>query len=77
LAAYLRARDIDRVFCCGLALYGCVKATAEGARKEQFRTFIIQDASKGRATTDGSSERAMQELDEMGVTTITGDHLEP
>jgi nicotinamidase/pyrazinamidase len=70
LGAYLRVRGFQRVFCCGLALYGCVKATAEGARREQFDTFIIEDACKGRATTDGSNERAEQELKSLGVKII-------
>jgi nicotinamidase/pyrazinamidase len=75
LGAYLRARGIQRVFCCGLALYGCVKATAEGARREQFPAFIITDASKGRAMTDGSNERAVQELEKLGVALLTSDRL--
>lgn len=75
LGAYLRVRGFKRVFCCGLALYGCVKATAEGARREQFDTFIIEDACKGRATTDGSNERAAQELERLGVTIINSGHF--
>jgi nicotinamidase/pyrazinamidase len=71
LAAYLRARGIERVFCAGLALFGCVKATAEGARRERFETFIIEDASKSRARADGSNERAAQELDRLGIRMIT------
>ena len=73
LGAYLRVRGFKRVFCCGLALYGCVKATAEGARREQFDTFIIEDACKGRA--DGSNERAAQELERLGVTIINSGHF--
>lgn len=75
LGAYLHVRGFRRVFCCGLALYGCVKATAEGARLEQFETFIIEDASKGRVTTDGTNERALQELEGLGVTTTNSGHF--
>ena len=75
LGAYLRVRGITRVFCCGLALYGCVKATAEGARLELFETFVIEDASKGRVTLDGSNERAVEELERLGVTTTNSNHF--
>ncbi|MCC6777344.1 MAG: nicotinamidase [Hyphomicrobiales bacterium] len=75
LGAYLHARGFRRVFCCGLALYGCVKATAEGARREQLETFIIEDASKGRETTDGANERAVQELNRLGVITVDSRHF--
>ena len=75
LGAYLRVRGITRVFCCGLALYGCVKATAEGARRELFETFVIEDASKGRVTLDGPNERAVEELERLGVTTTNSNHF--
>jgi nicotinamidase/pyrazinamidase len=52
LAEYLRARGVERVFCCGLSRYGCVKATAEGARRDDFEAFMIEDASAGRASDD-------------------------
>lgn len=75
LAAYLRARGIKRVFCTGVALFGCVKATAEGGHREGFAALIIEDASKGRATTDGSSERAAAELRALGVDMIQSDRI--
>lgn len=75
LAAYLNSRGIKRVYCCGLALFGCVKATAEGARREQFETFVVEDASKGRATTDGSNERAAADLRAFGVGIINSDRI--
>jgi nicotinamidase/pyrazinamidase len=75
LAAYLHARGIKRVFCTGLALFGCVKATAEGALREQFEALIVEDASKGRATTDGSNERAAAELRRLGVDIIVSDRI--
>jgi len=75
LAAYLKARGIKRVFCTGVALFGCVKATAEGAHREGFDAMIIEDASKGRVTTDGSNERAAAELRQRGIDLITSDRL--
>jgi nicotinamidase-related amidase len=56
-------------------LFGCVKATAEGALREQFEALIVEDASKGRATTDGSNERAAAELRRLGVDIIVSDRI--
>jgi len=75
LAAYLKARGIKRVFCTGVALFGCVKATAEGAHREGFEALIIEDASKGRVTTDGSNERAAEDLQRLGIRMITSDQI--
>jgi nicotinamidase/pyrazinamidase len=75
LAGYLHARGIRRVFCAGVALFGCVKATAEGALRERFEAHIVEDASKGRATTDGSNERAVEELRHLGVGIITSERI--
>lgn len=75
LGGYLRARGIERVFCAGLALYGCVAATAEGAAREGFTTFIVEDASKGRVTTDGSNDRIAHALARAGVTLIRSAQL--
>jgi nicotinamidase/pyrazinamidase len=62
LAEYLRARGVERVFCCGLARYGCVKATAEGARREGFEAFMVEEACAGRASDDRAGmERSLAE----------------
>jgi nicotinamidase/pyrazinamidase len=71
LAAYLRARGFRRVFCAGLALFGCVKATAEGARRERFEAVIIEDASKARPVADDTNERAERALRDLGVEFVT------
>ena len=52
LAEYLRGRGMRRVFCSGLARYGCVKASAEGAKRDGFEVFMVKDACAGRATDD-------------------------
>jgi len=48
LAALLKARGLKRVFLCGLALYGCVKFSALGARDAGFPAWVIDDASCSR-----------------------------
>jgi nicotinamidase/pyrazinamidase len=52
LAEYLHGRGMKRVYCAGLSRYGCVKATAEGARRDGFEVFMVEEASAGRATDD-------------------------
>lgn len=44
----LRGRGFQRVFLCGLALYGCVRFSALDARRANFPAFIIDDASRSR-----------------------------
>lgn len=62
LAAYLRERGLDRVFCAGLATDFCVAWTAIDARRAGFETFVVEDACRG-IDTQGSLERAWADLD--------------
>ena len=55
LGDYLKGRGIERVFCCGLARFGCVMQTALGAARDGFETFMIDDASKGRRNADADA----------------------
>ena len=49
LESELRARDVTRVYVCGLAYDYCVGETAEGAALKGFETFLIEDASRAVA----------------------------
>lgn len=46
LADRLRAAGVTDVFVVGLAADFCVKATAEHALDEGFRTYVVEDATK-------------------------------
>ena len=46
MAGYLRERRVQKVFVCGLALDYCVFFTAKDALKENFTTYLIEDASR-------------------------------
>jgi nicotinamidase/pyrazinamidase len=74
LEAYLRARGIARVFATGLALYGCVKFTALGARAAGFETILIDDAACGRPNPE-TDLVAARELAESGVVRIRSSEL--
>lgn len=69
LAAYLKARGINRVFVCGLATDFCVAWTALDARKSAFETYVIEDASRG-IDLMGSLARAWADMKKAGVRRI-------
>jgi nicotinamidase/pyrazinamidase len=69
LAAYLRARQLERVFVAGLATDFCVAWSALDARKAGFETFIIEDACRA-IDTGGSLANAWSNMDKAGVKRI-------
>ncbi|HZH09653.1 MAG TPA: bifunctional nicotinamidase/pyrazinamidase [Microvirga sp.] len=69
LAGYLQERGFKRVFCAGLATDFCVAWTALDAAAAGFETYLIEDASRA-IDTNGSLERARQDLKAAGVQTI-------
>jgi nicotinamidase/pyrazinamidase len=73
LAHYLRGRGFERVFLCGLALYGCVRFSALDARGAGFPTFVIDDASRSRS--DPRSAVMATELAAAGVQRINSTAL--
>ena len=46
LAGYLRDRSVIKVYVCGLAADYCVAFTAKDALKENFETYVIEDATR-------------------------------
>lgn len=46
MAGYLRERKVSNVYICGLAGDYCVGYTAKDALKENFKTFVIEDATR-------------------------------
>ncbi|MES5484372.1 bifunctional nicotinamidase/pyrazinamidase [Bradyrhizobium sp. INPA03-11B] len=69
LAAYLKARNVERVFVAGLATDFCVAWTALDARKAGFETYVVEDACRG-IDTQGSLAKAWADMDEAGVKRI-------
>jgi nicotinamidase/pyrazinamidase len=69
LAAYLKARGINRVFVCGLATDFCVAWTALDARKAGFQTYVIEDACRG-IDLGGSLAKAWTDMKKAGVRRI-------
>ncbi|WP_050424064.1 bifunctional nicotinamidase/pyrazinamidase [Bradyrhizobium tropiciagri] len=69
LAAYLKARNVERVFVAGLATDFCVAWTALDARKAGFETYVVEDACRG-IDTQGSLAKAWADMDKAGVKRI-------
>ena len=69
LAAWLKARKIQRVFVAGLATDFCVAWTALDARKAGFDAYVIEDASRG-IDTQGSLAKAWADMAKAGVKRI-------
>ena len=69
LAAYLKARNIARVFVAGLATDFCVAWTAMDARKAAFETYVVEDACRG-IDTQGSLAKAWDDMTKAGIKRI-------
>lgn len=69
LAAYLKARKLQRLFIAGLATDFCVAWTATDARKAGFEAFVIEDACRG-IDTQGSLAKAWADMTKAGVKRI-------
>jgi nicotinamidase/pyrazinamidase len=69
LAAYLKARKLQRLFVAGLAADFCVAWTALDARKAGFETYVVEDACHG-IDTQGSLAKAWADMTTAGVKRI-------
>jgi nicotinamidase/pyrazinamidase len=74
LAAYLRAREIKRLFVAGLATDFCVAWTALDARKAGFETYVVEDACRA-IDADGSLAKAWADMAKAGVKRIRSGDL--
>ena len=69
LAAYLKARKLQRLFVAGLATDFCVAWTALDARKAGFETYVVEDACRG-IDAQGSLAKAWADMAKAGVKRI-------
>ncbi|WP_298107108.1 bifunctional nicotinamidase/pyrazinamidase [Bradyrhizobium sp.] len=69
LAAWLKARKLQRLFIAGLATDFCVAWTALDARKAGFDAFVVEDACRG-IDTHGSLAKAWADMEKVGVKRI-------
>jgi nicotinamidase/pyrazinamidase len=69
LAAWLKARKLQRLFIAGLATDFCVAWTAMDARKAGFESYVIEDACRS-IDTQGSLAKAWADMAKAGVKRI-------
>lgn len=75
LGDYLKGRGADEIFVLGLATDYCVKYTALDARQLGFRTFLVEDGSRGVELQPGDIARAVAEMREAGVHVVRSSAL--
>ncbi|MBV9867564.1 MAG: bifunctional nicotinamidase/pyrazinamidase [Abitibacteriaceae bacterium] len=75
LGDYLKERQVDEVYVCGLATDYCVKFTALDARQLGFKTYFIEDASRGVEVQPGDVQRAVEEMKAAGVEVVQSDEV--
>jgi nicotinamidase/pyrazinamidase len=64
LSGYLKERNVETVYVCGLAGDYCVFYTAKDALKEGFKTVLLEDASRAIRLED--FEKAKEEINKLG-----------
>lgn len=74
LEALLKEKGVTHVFCVGLAMDYCVKATALDAAKAGFKTYIVNEGTKAVDLTAWGDVEA--ELQKEGVQMVGIDGAE-
>ncbi|MCC5934730.1 MAG: nicotinamidase [Candidatus Cyclonatronum sp.] len=71
LESYLKDRQVEELYLCGLTTEYCVKETAMDALKAGFKTFVFTDAIAPVNLNPGDAEQALSEMQEAGVIFLT------
>lgn len=74
LTGYLRERNIEELYTCGLATDFCVKWSVIDGLKEGFTVTVVEDAVKG-IDMDGSVAKAWKEMEKAGAKRITSEQI--
>lgn len=72
---FLKEKEIQTIFICGLATDYCVKFTAIDAAGLGYETFLIEDACKGVNISKNDSDLAIAEMKENGVIVVKSDSI--
>ncbi len=75
-AGRLERDGVDHLYVGGIATDYCVRASALDARKAGLDVTLLVDAIRGVELEAGDSERAIQEMREAGVNTVTIDTID-
>ncbi len=67
LGKYLKSKDVNEVFIAGLATDYCVKFTAQDGCAFNFKTNVIEDATRGVNLNPGDVTQAIADMKSKGV----------
>ena len=67
LGEWLKAKGVTEVFVCGLATDYCVKFTALDAAQLGFKTYFIEDASRGVNLQPDGVKNSIAEMKRAGI----------
>jgi len=70
LGEWLKAQGVAEVFVCGLATDYCVKFTALDAAHMGFKTYFIEDASRGVNLRPDDVFNAIEEMKRAGIAIV-------
>jgi nicotinamidase/pyrazinamidase len=70
LAKILREKGVTGVVVCGIATDYCVRATTHDALQEGFEVVVLEDAIRGVDVNLGDSQRALDELRQVGARVV-------
>jgi nicotinamidase/pyrazinamidase len=70
LAEWLKTQGVTDVYVCGLATDYCVRFTALDAVQLGFKTYLIEDASRGVNLRPNDVSDALKEVQRAGVTLL-------
>jgi len=70
LGEWLKVKGVTNVFVCGLATDYCVKFTALDAAQLGFKTYFVEDASRGVNLQPNDVNNAIAEMNRAGIATV-------
>lgn len=76
LDAYLKGMGITDVYMCGLATDVCVYYSVMDGIRLGFRTFLVEDASRGIDTPAGSLQAAVDDMRRSGAEVVSSDYVD-
>ena len=70
LGEWLKTQNVTEVFVCGLATDYCVKFTGLDAAQNGFKTYLIEDASRGVNLRPDDVKNAIEEMKRAGIAVV-------
>lgn len=72
---WLKRKNVDTIYICGIATEYCVMSTAKDAVRSGFKTYCITDAIAPVNAHPGDEESALQKMKDVGIILITSDKI--